>query len=148
MQKKNKGGRPRKGNSVYDAYTKDIGEHLLSLATKPGNPISATKAKFKLFSNQIENWLGKNNNEIYYNSHFTECYDTYCDLRRDWLDKMVITGKLDNKVWVNISWSQLKHKVQPPKEIQSSSEISGTMRIEDMHHIIEVLESKKNSCGF
>lgn len=135
-------------NSKYDHYNPEIGETLLSEAERIGNPIEYIKGEYHIDSNTISCWLGNLGQGKYKQDHFVECYDTFLAKRRDWLDKQAITGSIARDLWACLCWSNLKHKVNPPKEVTCEADVKTTMKVEDMNEIIQKLESKKSSVGF
>lgn len=141
-------GRPRTNNTRYDQYDTKIGKTLVAEAERVGNPLEYVKALFHIDDNTITCWLGILGNGRYKKNHFIECYNDFLSKRRDWLDKQAITGAIARDLWACLCWSNLKSKVNPPKEVTCEADVKTTMKVEDMNNIIERLEAKKNSVGF
>lgn len=138
--------RPQAEHTKYD-YNEEVGEFLLSLAEEHGHPICLTRCEFNLYDGQIDAWKGTDCDGRYYSKHFAECYNYFLDKRRSWLDKLVGTSKLDQKVWYCLAWTQLGAKVQPPKEITSKAELTSTLSIEDMNQIMTTVMAKATVKG-
>ena len=141
-------GRPKDPNARLNAYDPKIGETLLSYAEEQGHPLCRLRADFNLYHDEMDCWLGTMGEGRYCNEHFISCYNEFMDRRRDYFDKLAAVGELDKEVWRNLCWSQLRAKIQPPKEVVSQADVKTTVQVEDLHNIIEKLESKKNSRGF
>lgn len=141
-----KTGAPASEHTKFD-YNEEIGEFLLSLSEEHGNPVCLVRSEFNLYDHQIDAWKGLHSEGLYFSQHFTDCYNNFLDKRRNWLDRLVGTAKLDQKVWYCLAWTQLGAKVQPPKEITSKAELTGVLGIEDMNHIMTTVLTKIKSKG-
>ena len=129
-------------------YRPEIGEALINEAEREGNPACFIQAKFNLSDKAFSSWLGNDNDGDYFQEHFLICYKEFKRRRRDFLDKIAINGKINEKIWACLTWSQLSEKINPPKEITCEADVKTTMKVEDLNTIIEKLEGKKNSSGF
>lgn len=132
----------------YKDYFDDIGDDLVAEATRIGNPASFVMAKYGLNDKLFSAWLGNSNDGRYRQEHFCDCYEKFKQLRNDFLDKNVMSGKFNRDVYACLQWSQLMNKVNPPKEITCEADVKTTMKVEDLNNIIARLEEKKNSSGF
>ena len=92
--------------------------------------------------------MGNTDGGKYKQEHFCECYEKFKQLRRDFLDKIAINGKINRDLYSCLSWLQLSEKVNPPKEITCEADVKTSMKVEDLNNIIEKLEEKKNTAGF
>lgn len=132
----------------YKDYFSKIGDDLVAEAERIGNPASYVMAKHGLNDKLFSAWLGNSDGGKYKQEHFCECYEKFKQLRKDFLDKNVMSGKFNRDVYACLQWSQLMNKVNPPKEITCEADVKTTMKVEDLNTIIAKLEEKKNSSGF
>lgn len=132
----------------YKDYDEKIGLDLIKEATRLGNPCAFIRVKYNLNDKLFSAWLGNSDNGRYFQPHFLDCYLKYKDARKDFLDNLALTGKINEKIYSCFAWSQLEYKVNPPKEITCEADVKTTMKIEDLNNIIEKLENKKNTSGF
>ena len=121
----------------------EIGQTLLSWAETQGNPLYRLKAQYRLFHQEVENWLGYGSNGRYKNETFAMYYNCYVNKRHDYLDRLASLKEISFEVWRCLLWSQLKIKVQPPKEIISKTDIHTTLQFEELDLIIDRLEKNK-----
>lgn len=142
------GAAVRTFESKYDNYDPKVGDALVAEAERIGNPLEYVKAEFCIDTNTISCWLGNLGDGRYKQDHFVQCYNTFLSKRRDWLDKQAITGSIAKDLWACLCWSNLKSKVNPPREVTCEADVKTTMKVEDMNEIIQKLESKKSSVGF
>ena len=141
-------------------YRPEIGEALINEAEREGNPACFIQAKFNLSDKAFSSWptLAFTSAAVAtattswrksgVQEHFLICYKEFKRRRRDFLDKIAINGKINEKIWACLTWSQLSEKINPPKEITCEADVKTTMKVEDLNTIIEKLEGKKNSIGF
>ena len=129
-------------------YKPEIGEALIKEAEREGNPCAFIQAEYNLSDKAFSSWLGNDNRGNYYQEHFFICYNEFKRRRRDFLDKIAISGKINEKIWACLTWSQLSEKINPPKEVSCEADIKTSMKVEDLNNIIEKLEEKKNATGF
>ena len=132
----------------YKDYFEDIGNDLINEAERIGNPCSYIFAKYNLSNKLFSAWMGNTDGGKYKQEHFCECYEKFKQLRRDFLDKIAINGKINRDLYSCLSWLQLSEKVNPPKEITCEADVKTSMKVEDLNNIIEKLEEKKNTAGF
>ena len=132
----------------YNDYFEDIGDDLIKEAERIGNPAAFIQAKYGLNDKLFSAWLGNSDNGKYKQEHFCNCYVKYKQLRKDFLDKIAINGKINRDLYACLNWAQLSYKVNPPKEVTCEADIKTTMKVEDLNNIIAKLEDKKNSSGF
>lgn len=132
----------------YKDYFSKIGDDLVAESERIGNPASYVMAKHGLSDKLFSAWLGNSDSGKYKQDHFCECYEKFKQLRKDFLDKNVMSGKFNRDVYACLQWSQLMNKVNPPKEITCEADVKTTMKVEDLNTIIAKLEEKKNSSGF
>ena len=134
--------------SPYHDYKEKYGLELIEQAERIGNPCAYVMAKNNLNNKLFSAWLGNANEGRYKQDHFCECYEKFKQLRRDFLDKIAIDGKINRDLYSCLSWNQLSEKVNPPKEITCEADVKTSMKVEDLNSIIEKLEEKKNTAGF
>lgn len=132
----------------YNDYFEDIGDDLIAEAERIGNPCAFVQAKYGLSDKLFCAWLGNSDEGRYKSEHFCACHEKFKQLRKDFLDKIAINGKINRDLYACLNWSQLYNKVNPPKEVTCEADVKTSMKIEDLNNIIEKLEGKKNSSGF
>lgn len=134
--------------SPYRDYREEFGRDLVNEATRLGNPASYIQAKFGLDDKTFSCWLGNAYEGRYLQPHFVKCYNEYLQKRRDFLDNLALSCKINEKVYSCFVWSQLSQKVNPPKEITCNADVKTTMQVDDLNEIITRLENKKSATGF
>ena len=129
-------------------YDRNIGLELLSNVEYIGNPLALIRAKFHLFKGEVEAWLGQTHNGRYYNEEFDNSYKEYQNLRESYLTSLAMAGTISKDVWRCVTWLQLHNKIEPPKEIQSTNEVSGTIQFTELNEMMQKLEQDKKTTGF